>query len=94
MAIPKHLDEAVTRLNEASARIDEARAKPLTLENLREWLVGLTNYARAASDVQAFNNESVHEKLHEIAGRVGLGQFPPVSLPGARPRRPKRQGRG
>ncbi len=79
MAIPKHLDEAVSRLNTASRQIDEARAKPLTLESVREWLVALTNYVLAASDVQAFNNESVHEKLHEIAGRVGLRQFPPAT---------------
>jgi len=93
MAIPKHLDEAVARLNEASAHIDEARAKPLTLESLREWLVGLTNYAVAISDIQTFNNESVHEKLHELAGHVGLKKFPPVSPPVGRQRGPKGHGR-
>ncbi|MFI5398032.1 MAG: hypothetical protein ACHQ9S_21045 [Candidatus Binatia bacterium] len=84
MAIPKHLDEAVTRLKEASARIDETRAKPLTLESLREWLVALTDYALATSDVQTFNNESIHEKLHELAGRVGVKEFPPGGPRGGR----------
>ena len=84
MAVPKHLDEAVIRLKEASARIDEGRAKPLTLESLREWLVALTDYAVAMSDIQTFNNESIHEKLHELAGRVGLKEFPPASPKGGR----------
>jgi polysaccharide deacetylase 2 family uncharacterized protein YibQ len=77
MAVPKHLDEAVARLKKASARIDTARAKPLTLKNLQQWLAALSDFAAALSDIQSFNNESVHEKLHELAARVGLREFPP-----------------
>ncbi len=77
MAVPKHLDEAVARLKTSLARIDEARAKPVTLKTLQEWLDALTDYTVAQSDIETFNNESVHEKLHEIAGRVGLAELPP-----------------
>ena len=31
---------------------------------------------RQLSEVQAYCNESVHEKLHELAGRIGLRKFP------------------
>ena len=74
MPVPKHLDEAVARLKEALAHIDEARAKPPTPETIREWLSALTDYAIAQSDIQAYNNESIHEKLHEIAGRSGVAR--------------------
>lgn len=77
MPVPKHLDEAVARLKQALVRIDVARAKPLTLETLQEWLGALTDYAVAQGDIETFNNESVHEKLHELGGRVGLPMSPP-----------------
>ncbi len=67
MTVPRHLDEAVARMTAASARIDEIRQRAPTLANLAEWLVALTDFARAQADVQAFNNESVHEKLHQLA---------------------------
>ncbi len=76
MAVPKHLDDAVARLRDAATRIAQARAKPRTLDAMHEWLVALTDYATALGDVQAFNSESVHEKLHVLAGHVGLRQFP------------------
>ncbi|MBI4401133.1 MAG: hypothetical protein HY581_05835 [Nitrospirae bacterium] len=76
MAVPKHLEEAVARLTEASLRIEQARTKPATLENLQAWLVALTDFSTALSEVQEYNNESIHEKLHEIAARVGLRRFP------------------
>ena len=72
MALPKHLEEAAERLKEASFRIDEARAKPLGPESLGEWLAALTEYALALAEIQQYNNESIHEKLHALAGRVGL----------------------
>jgi len=78
MPIPKHLDEAVVRLKAASARIDAARAQPASVASLQEWLTALTDFCRALSDIQSFTNESVHEKLHELAGRVGLREFPPA----------------
>ncbi|MEW6544732.1 MAG: hypothetical protein AB1411_14130 [Nitrospirota bacterium] len=76
MALPKHLEEAVARLKEASARIDRAREEPVTLDSLKEWLAALTDFSAALADVQEYNNESVHEKLHEIAARLGLRRFP------------------
>lgn len=78
MAVPKHLEDAVAKLKEASFRIDEARQKPLTLETQHEWLVALTDFSVALSEIQEYNNESIHEKLHELASRVGLKQFPSV----------------
>lgn len=81
MAVPKHLEEAVARLKEASVRIDAARGKPLTLESLQEWLIGLTDFSQALSEIQEYTNESVHEKLHEIAGRLGLRRFPTTTAP-------------
>lgn len=76
MSLPKHLDEAVSRLKEASLRIEQARAKPVMLENQQEWLAALTDFAMALSEIHEFNNESIHEKLHEIAGRLGLKRLP------------------
>lgn len=76
MSLPEHLTEAVGRLKEASVRIEQARGKPVTLENQQEWLAALTDFSTALSDIHEFNNESIHEKLHEIAGRLGLKQFP------------------
>ncbi len=84
MAVPKHLEDAVARLKEASARIDRARSKPRALDAMHEWLVALTDYATAVADVQTFNNESIHEKLHALAGYVGLGPFPAGRSPGGR----------
>lgn len=82
MALPKHLDEAVAKLKAASFKIEQARAKPATLDNQQAWLVALTDFSMALSDIQEYNNESIHEKLHEIAARAGLRQFP-----GTEPRR-------
>lgn len=76
MTVPKHLNEAAAKLKEASFRIDEARQGPLTCENQKLWLEALTDYCVALSEVQAYCNESVHEKLHELAGRMGVRKFP------------------
>jgi hypothetical protein len=72
MAIPRHLDEAAARLREAKLRIEVARSKTFTSETSKEWLSALTDFALAAADVQSFSNESVHEKLHELAARAGI----------------------
>jgi hypothetical protein len=69
MTLSKHLEEAAARLKDATWRIDQAREAPLSLESLRDWLLALTDYSMALSDIQRFNNESIHEKLHELAGR-------------------------
>lgn len=78
MPVPRHLDVAVALLKAASARIDDARAKPASIDSVHEWLAALTDFCLALSDIQSFNNESVHEKLHELAGRAGLREFPPA----------------
>ncbi len=76
MTVPKHLEAAAARMKEATFRIDEARQGPVTCENQKLWLEALTDYCLALSEVQAYCNESVHEKLHELAGRTGLRKFP------------------
>ncbi len=76
MAVPKHLEEAATRLQDASLRIAAARELPLTAENQKAWLEALSDFCAALADIQTYNNESVHEKLHELAARIGLRQFP------------------
>ncbi len=76
MAVPKHLEEAAARLKDASLRIAAVRELPFTAENQRAWLEALSDFCVALSDIQTYNNESVHEKLHELAGRIGLRQFP------------------
>ncbi len=76
MPVPKHLESAAARLKEAEFRIDEARRAPDSSDNQRRWLEALTDYCTALSEIQAYNNESVHEKLHELAGIVGVRKFP------------------
>ncbi len=76
MAVPKHLDESVEQLNGARTRIEAARKQSVSLESLRAWLEALTDFTTALSDIQSFNNESAHEKLHDLAARVGLKTFP------------------
>lgn len=76
MTVPKHLDDAAAKMKEATFRLEEARQGPATCENQKVWLEALTDYCQALSEVQAYCNESVHEKLHELAGRAGLRKFP------------------
>ena len=45
---------------------------PPTVANLREWMAALTDYCRALSDIQRVNSQSIHEKLHAIAGLLGV----------------------
>lgn len=71
MSLPKHLEEAAERLEQARFEID-ARAQVPTLATVQQWLAALTDYCQALSDIQRLNNESIHEKLHAIAGRLGL----------------------
>lgn len=76
MTVSRHLEEAGQRLKEARQRIDQVREGPVTCENQKIWLEALTVYCQALSDIQAYNNESIHEKLHELAARIGLRKFP------------------
>jgi hypothetical protein len=72
MSLPKHLDEAAERLERARFGIKNAPAQVPTVATVQEWLVALTDYCQALSDIQLLNNESIHEKLHALAGRLGL----------------------
>jgi hypothetical protein len=76
MTLAKQLETAVTQLERASERIEQARAKPVSSKSQQEWLVALTDFTSALSEIQECNNESVHEKLHQLASRIGLRQFP------------------
>jgi hypothetical protein len=76
MALPQHLDDAAARLRVAAARLKEVRQSKTDRPEAREWLEALTDYVLALSDIQSFNNESVHEKLHALADRMGLREFP------------------
>ena len=76
MALPKHLEEAANRLEVATRRIESARSRPVSLESLRDWTAALTDVTQALADISSFNNESVHEKLHSLADRMGLREFP------------------
>ena len=79
MAVSRHMEEAAGKLQEAARQIALAREGPDTCENQRAWLEGLTAYCAALADVHTYNNESIHEKLHELAGRIGLRKFPSSS---------------
>jgi hypothetical protein len=70
-------------MKEAEFRIDEARRGPVTCDNQKVWLEALTDYCLALAEVQAYCNESVHEKLHELAGRIGLKHFRSSKPPSA-----------
>lgn len=75
MSLSKHLEAAVEKLKNAESRIGAARNKASSPEDLRLWVVALSDFCLALSDIQTFNNESVHEKLHELAERIGLKKF-------------------
>lgn len=75
MSVPRHLEDAAARIKEATRRIAQAREGPTTCENQKVWLEALTDYCQALTDIQTYNNESVHEKLHELAGKIGLKKF-------------------
>ncbi|MEW6324217.1 MAG: hypothetical protein AB1515_02400 [Nitrospirota bacterium] len=81
MTLPKHLEDAAEQLKEAAWRIDQAREKPASADSLREWLEALTDFSFALSEIQQVNNESIHEKLHELAGRRGFKGAPAPSPP-------------
>ena len=70
MSIPVHLEQAVARMKDASWRIDQAKDQPFSDKMVQEWLNAVTDFTTALSDVQRFNNESIHEKLHDLAGRL------------------------
>ncbi len=79
MTVSRHVEEAAGKLQEAARQIALAREGPDTSESQRAWLEGLTAYCAALADIHTYNNESIHEKLHELAGRIGLRKFPSSS---------------
>ena len=76
MTLRKLVEGATERLSEANARIERAKEGPLDAERTKEWLEALTQYVTALGEIHTLTNESVHEKLHELAGRAGLKHFP------------------
>lgn len=78
MTVSRHVTEAAEKLQEAARQIALAREGPDTCENQRAWLEALAKYCEALADIEAYNNESVHEKLHSLAWKMGLRKFPPA----------------
>lgn len=76
MTVSRHVEEAAERLKKAARQIALAREGPDNVQNQRVWLEALTAYCEALADIHTYNNESVHEKLHALAGRIGLRKFP------------------
>ncbi len=73
MSLQHQLEKAADRLEMAGAQVADLRSRGVTAEDdAREWLEALSEMVLALSDIQALNNESVHEKLHAIASRVGV----------------------
>ena len=75
MTVSRHVEEAVEKLKEAEKQIAFAREGANTCENQRIWLEALTAYCQALADVHTYNNESIHEKLHELGGLAGVKKF-------------------
>lgn len=78
MPLGKHLDDAASRLEDARRRIAIARELTPTNENLRVWLMAVTDYVEATHDVQRFSDEALNERVQELAAKLG-------SQKGARP---------
>ncbi len=76
MTVSHHVEEAAAKLQEAARQITIAREGPATCENQKVWLESLTAYCEALAEIQTYNNESIREKLHELAGRMGFRKFP------------------
>lgn len=81
MPVPKHLDDAVGKLKDATARVERCQAQPTSPALLRDWIEALTDFCFALADVHTFSNESVHEKLHELAERARVATVAPASRP-------------
>jgi hypothetical protein len=76
MTLKKQLEKAAERLEEAAARLQGASEEPVTLDSLAVRIDALTEYALALADIQAFNNESIHEKLQDLASRMARAAQP------------------
>ena len=67
MAVTQLMKAASERMEQAARRLRIAREGPFTPSALQEWLSALTDYALALGEVQAFSQESVHEKLQQLS---------------------------
>jgi hypothetical protein len=76
------VQQALDRLESAERRIQRAREEPATPDNLREWLDAVSDFARALSEIHELDRESLHRRLDEVSGSLGLER--PA---GIRPRR-------
>jgi len=76
MSLGRHLDEAASRLEDAHRRIRKVREQQPTNENLRAWLVALTDYAEATHDVQRFSDEALNERLQALSGPAQKSRGP------------------
>jgi hypothetical protein len=70
MTLKKHLDDAAERIEQAAARIRAVRAEPASQEAMVEWLAALTDYVTALAESHSYANESIHEKLQDLARRT------------------------
>jgi hypothetical protein len=73
MALPTHVEEAITQLEVASWQVAVVRSKQPTVESVHEWPSALTDYVAAVSTVHELDREPIQERLDEIAGRLRLG---------------------
>ncbi|UVT18379.1 MAG: hypothetical protein H8K03_11015 [Nitrospira sp.] len=73
------MEEAAGKLGVAARQIALAHEGPDTCENQNACLEAVTAYCEALADIHTFNNKSIHEKLHELAGRIGLRKLPSSS---------------
>jgi hypothetical protein len=70
MAVTKLMEEAADRKEQAERRLTEMREATFTPGNLKAWLTALTDYALALGEVQEYSQQSIHEKLQELAQLV------------------------
>jgi hypothetical protein len=67
MALTQLMNAASDRMEAAAVKLRRVRQGPFTPSGLQEWLNALTDYALALGEVQAFSQESIHEKLQLLA---------------------------
>jgi len=70
MTLRRHSDDAAERIGRAAAKIDELREREVSQEMIVEWISALSDYVTALSEMQSYNNESIHEKLQDLYGRA------------------------
>jgi hypothetical protein len=82
------VQQALRRLENAERRIQRAREAPSTPENMREWLEAVSDFAHALSEIQELDRESLHHRLDQVSGALGLERPAGIRPPrGPAPRR-------